>query len=257
MASVFLQRVSSVATPENQEPPELETENHRQYSPVRVTPQTSADHQLNTTQQNASEHPEILQWHRSHMYIQREYDDIEMAPEQNLRIPPPREASIKNDHTSEDDMGSPKQETDTMPTFPAEAIRQNLEESAVERFFKYIRKIFGVKKGLPLIVTYTAEFYKEKELVDSILQSAQVTLQEDDRAKVNTHLGFLLQHRPAEWIDSLYRHNLLYSRAKLYQLILELRPTIHPAGPATYGQEESGSLNKMNDVKQALADYCK
>ncbi|KAJ5729146.1 uncharacterized protein N7483_003654 [Penicillium malachiteum] len=254
MASVFPQRVNlnPIATPVNQEALELGKDDHQQSHSVPVTSQTSADPHSNTQQ---LEYSEILQWHRSHMYIQRGYDDIEMASEENLRIPPPREASITNDHTSEDGTGEQKHETHPMPTFPVEAIRENLKEPAIKRFLKYVRGIFSPKRVLPLIVTYTAEFYKEKEMVDAILQSAQVTLPDDDRAKVNTHLGILSQHAPAEWIDSLYRHNLLYSRAKLYQLVLELRPTVHPDGPAASGQEESGSFNRMKDIKQALADY--
>ncbi|KAJ5633976.1 hypothetical protein N7528_001818 [Penicillium herquei] len=267
MASALPQSVKPVATAvsqlhaEGSESAELGKDDHQQDNAMPVTSQTSADLHLNTTQQftTGNEHHGI-KWHISPISRQRNYDDVERAPKDHLKIPLPREANITEDHTSGDDTGNPKQGIHPISTFPIEAIRQKLKdsESTVKRFFKRIRHFFSPNNGPPWAPTRTrtAEFHKGELLVDGILQSVQVTLQDDDRAKVNTHLGILSQRAPAEWIDSLYRHNLLYSRAKLYQLVLELRSTASPAGPAISGQTETGSLKRMNNIRQALTNYC-
>ncbi|KAJ5717292.1 hypothetical protein N7488_002938 [Penicillium malachiteum] len=262
MASILPQSVKPAATDvsqlqaEGSESAELEKDDHQQDNAVPVTSETSADLHLNITQQftTGNEHHGV-KWHLSPISRQRNYDDVERAPKDHLKVPLPREANITKDHISE----NPKQGIHPIPTFPIETIRQKLKdsESTVKRFFKHIRNFFSPNNGPPWAPTRTrtAEFQNGELPVDGILQSFQVTLQDDDRAKVNTHLEILSQRAPADWIDFLYRHNLLYSRAKLYQLALELRSTASPAGPATFEQTEAGSLKRMNDIRQALANY--
>ncbi|KAJ5727950.1 hypothetical protein N7493_005770 [Penicillium malachiteum] len=260
MSSGLPQSAKSVETGMSQgsEPAELERGDHQQYTAVPLTSQISADLHLDTTQQPAAgNNSHGIEWHISPISRKRNHDDVERALKDHLRIPLPREATITNDHTSENDTENPKQEIHPMSTFPIEAIRQKLKESTVKRFFKQIRNLFSPKNGPPWVPTRTrtAEFHKGELPVDGILQSVQVTLQDDDRDKVNTHLGILSQRAPAEWINSLYRHNLLYSRAKLYQLVLELRSPVSPAGSATSGKKDPGSLNRENNIRQALANY--
>lgn len=86
---------------------------------------------------------------------------------------------------------------------------------------------------------------------------ANIKLGNGDHRKVRMHLESLRQHKPITILDALFRHSLFFSRAKLYQLFLELHPVVHNL-KSEVGAEptESTSFRRIDDIRQALGDYC-
>jgi hypothetical protein len=87
-----------------------------------------------------------------------------------------------------------------------------------------------------------------------------VDLGSEDEKLLGTHLEALGKHKPIDLLEALYRLNLLFSRAKLYQLFLELRPKVFPATIDDIDLNtslESTSFQRMDEIRKALADYCK
>jgi hypothetical protein len=92
----------------------------------------------------------------------------------------------------------------------------------------------------------------------NFLLSINVKLGSDDHVKVENHLQTLRSHKPITVLDALFRYNLLFSRAKLYQLFLELRPVVYnpTSEDGAKPTSESTSFQRMDDLRQALVDYC-
>lgn len=134
------------------------------------------------------------------------------------------------------------------------------QPSGIDRFFQRVRKVF--------ISSRKSTFVKTLQIgqgapLHSILMLVNVRLGDGDEPKVAAHLEALRKHKPIDLLESLYRLNLLFSRAKLYQLVLELRPEVFSAtietasiriGPTT--NLESTSFQRIDDVRKAISDYC-
>ncbi|KAH7275752.1 hypothetical protein B0J15DRAFT_540752 [Fusarium solani] len=91
----------------------------------------------------------------------------------------------------------------------------------------------------------------------NFLLSINAKLGSDDHVKVENHLQTLRSHKPITVLDVLFRHNLLFSRAKLYQLFLDLPPVIHNPTSEVGAEPASESTNfrRIDDIRQALGDY--
>ncbi|RSL69189.1 hypothetical protein CEP54_002457 [Fusarium duplospermum] len=126
--------------------------------------------------------------------------------------------------------------------------------SGITNIFQALPKSSGTKQGATFIKT--SETTGSQKLTNLLLLT-NVKLESDDHIKVENHLQDLRRHKPITVLDALFRHNLLFSRAKLYQLFLELRPAVHKptlelgAKPTS----ESTSFQRIDDIKQALDNY--
>ncbi|RSM14633.1 hypothetical protein CEP52_001164 [Fusarium oligoseptatum] len=122
------------------------------------------------------------------------------------------------------------------------------------KIFQALPKSSGTEKGATFIKT--SENYGKQDL-SNLLLVANVKFGNDDHAKVENHLRALRMHWPITILDALFRHNLLFSRAKLYQLFLELRPVVHKPmiQPGAKPTSESTSFQRIDDIKQGLDNY--